>query len=221
MLPLLTAWIGSTIAIGIVFLVSGLRNAAQIDNGNLLIFLGVGMTVDLVFNFGALKIAAANGTSTPASLALTAVANLGVLAAAITIGWLVARGLKKPSYLITAAIVGALTDIFSVYAGPSRHILDSDIFPYVSYQWGVAGQGVIPCVGAGDFIFLCLFFAGARRFRLDDRKTFFAMVAAFGLGYLSLALSPKGIPALPFMAAMLLLTHGRELKRLPVDSSDS
>ena len=127
------------------------------------------------------------------------------------LGWLVSRGLKKPSYLITAAVVGALTDIFSVYMGPSKLVLSSDVFPYVSYQWGLAGQGVMPCVGAGDFIFLCLFFAGARRFGLDDRKTFWAMTVAFGLGFLSIAFSPMGVPALPFMAALLLLVHWREL----------
>jgi len=214
--PLITAWIGAGIAIGLVFLGSRTRDAPQISNRDLLIFLGGGMLLDVAFNFAALKIASVGSGSTPNALVLafTAFANLGVLGAAVAIGWLVARGLKRPSYLITAAVVGALTDIFSVYAGPSKHVLSSDVFPYVSYQWGVAGQGVIPCVGAGDFIFLCLFFAGARRFGLDDRKTFFAMIAAFGLGYLSLVVSPKGIPALPFMAALLLLVHWRELRKV-------
>ena len=110
-----------------------------------------------------------------------------------------------------AAIVG-VTDIFSVYAGPSKHIISSQAFLYFSYQWGVLGEGVIPCVGAGDFIFLSLYFAGARRFGLNERKTLVAMIAAFGIGFLTLLVSPSGIPALPFMAALLLVVHGRELK---------
>ena len=213
-LPLLSALFGASVAIAIVFVVSKIRSAAQIHNRELLIFLGGGMLLDFVFNFAALKLSGGHSPSTPAAIALIGVANLGVLAAAIALGWLVARGLKKPSYLLTAAAVGALTDIYSVYFGPSKQILESAVFPYVGFQWGVFGQGVIPCVGAGDFIFLALFFVGVRFFKLDDRKTFLAMIAAFSLGFLSLVLSPKGIPALPFMAALLLLVHGRDLWKL-------
>ena len=213
-LPLLSALLGAFIAIAIVFTVSKMRGAAQIHNRELLVFLGGGMLLDFVFNFAALKFSGGQSPSTPAEFGLTAIANLGVLASAIALGWLVARGLKKPSYLLTAAVVGALTDIYSVYFGPSKQVLDSAVFPYVGFQWGVFGQGVIPCVGAGDFIFLCLFFIGIRRFKLDDRKTFWAMNAAFALGFLSLVLSPKGIPALPFMSGLLLLVHGRELWKL-------
>ncbi len=220
-LPLLTAWIGAGIAIGIVFLGSRTRDAAQISYRGLLIFLGGGMLADLVFNYFALKLSGAQNPSTPAAIALTGIANLGMLAAAVALGWLVARGLKKPSYLILAAVVGALTDIYSVYSGPSKQVLHSEVFPYVSFQWGVFGQGVIPCVGAGDFIFLCLFFVGVRRFNLDDRKTLLAMIAAFGLGFLSLVLSPKGVPALPFMAALLLLVHGSDLWKLQLTTQDS
>lgn len=215
-LPLLSAWLGASIAIAIVFAVSKKRSASQINNRELLVFLGGGMLLDFAFNFTALKLAAGQSPSTPAALGATAIANLGVLATAIALGWLVARGLKKPSYLLTAAVVGALTDIYSVYFGPSKQVLSSAVFPYVGFQWGIFGQGVIPCVGAGDFVFLALFFVGVRRFGLNDSKTLIAMIAAFGLGFLSLVLSPKGIPALPFMTALLLLVHGRELWKLQV-----
>ena len=72
-----------------------LKNAAQINNRDLLIFLGSEMLADVVFNFIALRLAFGQGGSIFAFAVLTAVANLGVLVAAIAIGWLIARGLKK------------------------------------------------------------------------------------------------------------------------------
>ena len=204
----LTAWFGACVGIALVYLLSRVP-----DKSNTLLGLVLGgLFADGVCNF----VVAKAGNNAPESLRLPLIAfgNLGLIAAAVGLGVLVARGLQKPNYLIMAAIVGAVTDIFSVYAGPSKAIIASpSVFPYVSYQWGVIGQGaVISCVGAGDFIFLALYFAGTRRFGLNDRKTFVAMSAAFALGFLSLLFSPRGIPALPFMAIMLLLVHGPALK---------
>ena len=203
-----TAWLGACVGIALVYLLSRVPDAT---NTLCSLIIG-GLFVDVACNFAVMKA----GDNAPESLRLPliAIGNLGIIAAAVGMGVLVARGLQKPNYLIMAAIVGAVTDVFSVYAGPSKHVLDSGVvFPYVSYQWGVVGQGgVISCVGAGDFIFLALYFAGARRFGLNERKTFVAMSAAFALGFLSLLFSPRGIPALPFMATMLLLVHGPALK---------
>jgi hypothetical protein len=213
-LALLTAWLGAVVGIVLVFTGSRL-DAAKENNRWFYALILAGLAVDGICNFPASKLGAIVATNTPLQVLrwmLLATGNLGVLTAAIAAGLLVARGLQKPNYLVMAAIVGAVTDIFSVYAGPSKHIVSSEAFMYFSYQWGVLGEGVIPCVGAGDFIFLSLYFVGARRFELSERKTLVAMIVAFGLGFLSLLFSPSGIPALPFMAALLLLVHGRELK---------
>lgn len=206
-LSFITTWPGTCLGVLLVYLFS--RGADETKRIRAM-FIG-GLFTDIVCNFAASKFP--DGTPNAAlSIPLLALGNLGVLAAAIAIGLLVARGLQKPNYLIMAAIVGAVTDIFSVSAGPSKHVLDSQMFPYVSYQWGVASTGgIFPCVGAGDFIFLALYFAGVRRFNLDDRKTLVAMCLAIATGYLSLLLYPNGIPALPFMATFLLLVHGRDL----------
>lgn len=201
-----TAWCGAIMGIWLVFLYS--RNA---DNPTRLRWMiAAGIVVDLTCNRMAVMLTESN--SLP-YLFFLALGNSGVLAAAIGAGVIVARGLQKPNYLIMAAIVGAVTDIFSVYAGPSKATLSSEIFPYVSYQWGVIGKGgAIPIIGAGDFIFLALYFSGARRFHLPETKTFVAMCAAFGIGFLSLLVLEQGVPALPFMATFLLLVHGRELQ---------
>ncbi len=201
-----TAWCGAIVGIWLVFLFSRETDHPQ----RVWVMIAGGIVADIACNRIAVLIPA---TKSLFHFLFLALGNLGVLAAAIGAGVLVARGLQKPNYLIMAAIVGAVTDIFSVYSGPSKVTLHSDMFPYVSYQWSIIGQGgAIPIVGAGDFIFLALYFAGARRFHLSDGKTFVAMCAAFGVGFLSLLVIPQGVPALPFMATFLLLVHGRELK---------
>jgi hypothetical protein len=167
-----------------------------------------GVIIDLLFHRLALGIASIKVLSA----ALHAVGNLGMLMAAIGLGLWVGRGLQKPNYLVMAALVGALTDVFSVYAGPTKHLLGTGAFPYVSFHWGILGQGgVMPIVGAGDFVFLALYFFGARKFGLDDRKTLLAMIAALGLGFWTGWWFQVAIPALPFMSAALLSVHGREL----------
>lgn len=208
LLLFLSALSGACIGIVIVFFFS----LGGDRPGQLRFQLIGGIAFDVLCNLAAARLGQSAAEEAP-RLALVALANLGLLVAATSLGLLVARGLRRPNYLVMAAVVGAVTDIFSVYAGPSKQMLGSEAFPYMSYQWGIIGQGGInPCVGAGDFVFLALYFYGARRFGLDDRKTLIAMIIAFTLGYPALVLRPGGIPALPFMSAMLLAVHGRELK---------
>lgn len=203
-----SAIVGSAVAIFWVWSYSD----GKTDDASLRSLIVIGVVVDVVFNFVATRLDGSHALKV-LSAALTGVANLGVLTAAIGVGLLVGRGLQKPNYLVMAAIVGAITDIFSVYAGPSKHLIGSGTFYYVSLQWGVIGEGgVQPIVGAGDFIFLALYFFGARKFGLDDRKTLWAMMAAIAVGFIA-TLFVGAIPALPFMSLALLIVHGRELKQ--------
>lgn len=199
-----TAWLGAIFGIVFTYWFSTYSEIRI-----LLRFAIIGLLVDVAFNFAATHLLASHALT----WFLIALANIGVLLIAAALGVLIARGLKRPSYLMMAVIVGALTDIFSVYAGPSNQVIGSSYFPYLSFQWPAIGRGIIPCVGAGDFIFLALFFAGSRRFRLDSRKTLLAMIIAIGVGFFSLLIIPRGVPALPFMAVFLLLVHGSELKK--------
>lgn len=204
----ISAIVGSAVAIFWVWSFSD----GKTDDDSLRSLIIIGVVVDVVFNFVATRLDGPHALKV-LSAALTGVANLGVLTAAIGVGLLVGRGLQKPNYLVMAAIVGAITDIFSVYAGPSKHIIGSGTFYYVSLQWGLIGEGgVQPIVGAGDFIFLALYFFGARKFGLDDRKTLGAMIVAITVGFIA-TLFVGAIPALPFMSLALLIVHGRELKQ--------
>jgi len=216
-LPFLaSAWVGACAGILVVYWWSMLPD----DTWTLWKLVAGGMVADILFKYVALTVEEGiykSGWSTDflwLRAALLGVGNVGLLAVGIGAGLLVVRGMKKPSYLVMAAIVCAVTDIVSVYKGPSAGTRTSDFFPFVAYHWGLIGQGdVVPCVGLGDFIFLALFFAGVRRFGMNDRKTFVAMCAAFAVGLLALLVLPA-VPALPFMSLALLLVHARELRLL-------
>lgn len=200
----ISALVGSWLAIGLVWLYS--EGKSEINWLRQLIISGI--IIDILFN-----LLAARAVLPVLAAPLTAIGNLGVLMFAIGLGLAVARGLQKPNYLVLAAIVGALTDIFSVYAGPTKHLIGSSAFGYLSFAWPLVGAGGVQgIVGVGDFVFLALFFDGARRFKLDDRVTLWAMCAAIVVGFVFTWITEAGVPALPFFAVALLLAHGRELK---------
>ncbi len=201
----ISALIGSWSAIGLVWLYS--EGKSSVSWLRQLIVSGI--VIDILFN-----LLAGRSTYFPILAApLASIGNLGVLMFAIGLGLAVARGLQKPNYLVLAAIVGALTDIFSVYAGPTKHLIGSSAFGYLSFAWPLVGAGGVQgIVGVGDFVFLTLFFDGARRFKIDDRVTLCAMCAAMIVGFAFTWITQAGVPALPFFAVALLLAHGRELK---------
>ena len=200
----ISALVGSWLAIGLVWLYS----EGKSDDSWLRQLIISGIIIDILFN-----LLAARAIVPVLAAPLTAVGNLGVLMFAIGLGLAVARGLQKPNYLVLAAIVGALTDIFSVYAGPTKHLIGSSAFGYLSFAWPLVGAGGVQgIVGVGDFVFLALFFDGARRFKLDDRVTLWAMCGAMIVGFAFTWVTQAGVPALPFFAVALLLAHGRELK---------
>lgn len=209
---LLSAIVGALVAVLAVFYLCELF--AGLNYATTLIVTGV--TVDVLYNILAHRHHGSDLFDTLHGAGLQGLANIGLLIAATGAGLLAARGLQHPNYLVMAAVVGALTDIFSVYHGPTKIIISTQAFPYMSYHWGlIGGGGIAPCVGIGDFLFLALYLAGASKFGLNRNSTLVAMCAAFVLGFLTLLVSPGGIPALPFMSAALLATHWKSL-RAPV-----
>ena len=162
------------------------------------------------------EVITADNTGGAVILALLGVANLGMLGVAVGSGLLLAKGLRSLSYLLVAAIASALADTISVAAGPTKHIMALDVAAYISLQWGVIGLGgVTQIVGMGDFIFLTLFFTGARKFGWNDTKTLLAMSAALMAGFLAMLVPETlpALPALPFMTVALLAAHATDIRR--------
>ncbi|WP_321414895.1 hypothetical protein [uncultured Desulfobacter sp.] len=157
-----------------------------------------------------------------------------VLLACVAGHWLVIP-LKRPSELIPIGMAVALSDIFSVFSGPTRNFAE-DISNY--YREGIAGPAPLvdfflvkmpmpgndyfmPVFGIADWVVLALLSAGALRFNLNDnlfslagstqrqdKSQAFFPVAAIGLIFSIVAARSMNLylPALPFIVIVFLGT---------------
>jgi hypothetical protein len=149
-----------------------------------------------------------DGSGVLFSLALS-LANLFRILAAACVGVSLARHVGSVGVILLIVVVATASDIFSVFAGPTRTLVEEDspaldllllIFPTFGSALGFA-------LGASDFIFLALFTAASRFLNLRYRATllctcfsvFFAVV--FGL------LLERPLPALPFIAIAFVLVN--------------
>lgn len=173
----------------------------------------LGASIDVIANYCAKEMAQPDSGI---EAALIGLGNVGILTAAICFGFLLSRGIRHTSYLVLGAWVGAVADTVSVFAGPTAAIVKTQAVHYLALQWGLIGSGehaphVLPIVGIGDFVFLSLFFCGARQLGWNEKRTFAAMAIAFVVGILSVLVRPAGLPALPFMTVCLMLGHWHDL----------
>ena len=212
----LSAIAGAFVAIYLIFFFTGIKLEWQTSWKRYGLLFILGSAVDGISNY--LTHSSWLGVPNHALiLVLTGVANVGMLFAAVGIGLIVAQGMRQVNYLVMAAIVAAATDIISVFMGPTKHLITTDAFAYLSFQWGILGLGDIsPIIGMGDFIFLALFFTGVRKFGWAAHKTLYAMCFALAIGLLSTLYGPRALPALPFMAVALLITHVNDIKQARV-----
>jgi len=203
---LFSAIVGALIAIWIVHSFSWLDGSWAF----LMLTMLLGGAVDVAGNLLWQAFAAWHYLARSAWIGL---ANLGMLAAALAAGIMVSKGLRRVSYLVLGAVTGAVADAFSVFAGPTKHLIQTDAVFFLSFQWGSIGQGGIkPIVGVGDFIFLALFFAGSQKFGWNTFRTLKSMMIAVVVGFTFALVMGVGLPALPFFALALLIAHFRELQ---------
>ncbi len=155
-----------------------------------------------------------------------------VLLACVTGHWLVIP-LKRPAEFIPIGMAVALSDIFSVFSGPTKHFA-KNISDY--YRDGMAGPAPLvdfflvkmplpgndyfmPVFGITDWVVVALLSAGALRFSLSDnvfslvgsKKTKAAPRVFFPVAGIGLILSIVAarsfnlyLPALPFIAVVFL-----------------
>jgi hypothetical protein len=125
--------------------------------------------------------------------------------AALGIGWLLARLVATPRQLVALALIAAGVDIVSVAAGPSRSVVEdgSDAFERVALHlppWDAQAL-----LGPIDVVFLGLFVAGAARVGMRAGVTAVAVTTGLVIA-IGVALGTgAGLPAIPFMAAGLLV----------------
>lgn len=158
---------------------------------------------------------------------LQPVNSVALVVATLGIGTWLAAELERPGHLLPVCVIGALADLWSVAAGPTRHIGEQTVshtqaaaqhvgrglaappppWPsFLLYQWPLAGEGIMmPLVGFGDLVFLGLLAAAARRFGLPFARSFGLLVAGVACSLALTALLDRPVPALPAICGLFVL----------------
>lgn len=151
----------------------------------------------------------------PSPLVLLFFANVLLLAAATAFGLALARQITAPGVALLVAAVAAASDLFSIFAGPTKTLLAESspaldylllIFPTPGYPLGFA-------IGAADFLFFALFAALAARLPLRPLLTLASCGLALSLALLAGLFLQMPLPALPFLALFFVLPNADLLVR--------
>ncbi len=112
--------------------------------------------------------------------------------------------------LVAVAAIVPFVDAYSVFRGPTGHIVEhhSTVFEYFSVYWALPGEPNGPRLGIPDILFFALYLAAAVRFGLRPGWTWLAMVAALG-GTIAITVwaDVAGLPALPALSVGFLVPN--------------
>ena len=144
-------------------------------------------------------------------------ANFSRLAASTLIGWWFLEWFEEASWVVLVALVIPWIDAYSVWRGPTKHVLahHEHIFAsWVSFAFPIWGEPQAANLGVPDLLFFALFLGAADRFRLRVVPTYLCLVAALG-GTIAITvwLDLSGLPALPAISLGFLVPNADLLWR--------
>jgi hypothetical protein len=186
------------------------------------VFTLVWLALPLWRTRGLLAVGAAFGALAVVSevAALDVLADFSKLAALTLIAFWFLSLFEALSWVTLVALVIPLVDIFSVFRGPTGHVLEErpSIFETIAFGFPVPGHSVPARIGPPDVLFFGLFLAAAARFNLRVGWTWAGLAASFGLTLaLAVWLDLNGLPALPLLSLGFLLPNAdllwRDLRR--------
>jgi hypothetical protein len=156
----------------------------------------------LAFGAGLLGAGATEAGSIP-------LADLAKLLFAATLGMLLAWALAEPAVVIAVPLFVAGIDIASVAGGPSELLArdSSRTGEFLSVYLPAWGGGRAGVLGVADLIFLAFFASSAWRFGLRRRVTGAALLLALPLTVVVQVAFDTTVPALPILAAALLVPN--------------
>lgn len=136
--------------------------------------------------------------------------NLAKLACFALVGYALLWAFHELWWVTLIAALVAWVDVWSVAAGPTRHVIEErpGLIERVAIGSAVPGEDSVIYLGPPDVIFFALFLGAAARFGLRVAATWVAMT-----GFLSLTLAAvvlgdiSGLPALPAVCAGFLLPN--------------
>lgn len=144
-------------------------------------------------------------------------ANIGKVLFATAAGLLLARALERVSWVVAVAAVVTVTDIVSVYFGPTKVLIAQGPRVIGAFTVALAWPGYRPdeaytALGVADFIFFALYLGASRRFGLRVGWTAIAMTLSFVLS-IAAGFWLTAVPALPLLSAAVLLVNADILWR--------
>ena len=142
------------------------------------------------------------------SLALL-LANLFRILAAACVGILLARHIRSVRVLLLIVVVAAASDLFSVFAGPTKVLVEEDsaVLDFLLLLFPTFGSVLGYGLGVSDFIFLALFAAASRSLNLRYLTTLLATCLATLLALTGGLLVERPLPAVPFVAVAFVLVN--------------
>ena len=130
--------------------------------------------------------------------------------AAAGFGILLARQVAAAWWLAAFAGVAILADAWSVFAGPTRtvveqapRVLDYVLVHFTPLGGPLAGLGL----GMSDLVFLALFLAGSRALGLNVRAGYAAMLGSFVATVMLAVWWKPAVPALPLLSLAFLAVN--------------
>jgi hypothetical protein len=147
---------------------------------------------------------------------LAALANFAKLGLMTSFGFWFLGFFESVLWVALVALVIPIVDSFSVWRGPTRHIVEEEpeVFDVFSFAFPFSGESSSANLGLPDLLFFALFLAAAARWRLRVGWTWIALTASVGLTmFLAVAWDVSGLPALPGIAFAFLLPNADLLWR--------
>ncbi len=165
---------------------------------------------------------------------LTCLGSANLLVFACLIGTWMAMAMKRPSELVPVCVVVSLSDLFSVFSGPTKHLAAGiktyyaegmqgppPVTDFLLVKFALPGtETLVPVFGISDWIVIVFLSATAAKFRLNDNlagksvaamadaarlSAYFPVTAAGLLAAIAAAhTTQRFLPALPFISLVFL-----------------
>jgi hypothetical protein len=143
-------------------------------------------------------------------------ANFLKLAAMTALGFAFLQLFESVSWVVLVASIIPLVDAYSVWRGPTQHIVKHQrhLFTTLSISFPVPGEHGAANLGLPDLLFFALFLAASARFGLRVGWTWICLVLSFGATMaLAVGFDVAGLPALPLLSLAFLLPNADLLWR--------
>jgi hypothetical protein len=154
---------------------------------------------------------------------LESAADFAKLFAVAFLAWWFLAVFEEVSWVVIVACVIPWVDAYSVWRGPTKHIVEHErgLFDNLSIAFPTMGQSSASHLGLPDILFFALFLAATVRFGLRTRLTWVAMALSFGATLaLAVGFDINGLPALPLLALGFLAPNADLIwKRLRTDGA--